>query len=137
MNDQPRNSPGWMIYGANGYTGGLIARQAVAAGHNPILAGRDAAQIEAIARELDCPPRVFSLSSAGGIATRLEGVSAVLHCAGPFSRTAEPMIRACLSARVNYLDITGELEVIEFAAGQHDQTSYPAPARQPELLVLK
>ena len=30
----------WMIYGANGYTGELIAREAVARGLKPILAGR-------------------------------------------------------------------------------------------------
>ena len=31
---------GFMIYGAYGYTGELIARQAVARGHRPLLAGR-------------------------------------------------------------------------------------------------
>ena len=109
-----------MIYGANGYTARLIARCAVAGGQKPVLAGRDAVRIEAVAKELDCPFRVFSLGSAEATAAHLEGMSAVLHCAGPFSRTAEPMMRACLLAEVNYLDITGELDVIELAASQHD-----------------
>ena len=114
-------SKNWMIYGANGYTGRLIAERAVADGRQPILAGRDASQIEALAKELNCPCRVFPLASAAVIAKHLEGLSAVLHCAGPFSQTAQPMIEACLVAGVNYLDITGELEVIEFAAQQHDR----------------
>ena len=32
----------WLLYGANGYTGELIARLAVARGHLPVLAGRRA-----------------------------------------------------------------------------------------------
>jgi short subunit dehydrogenase-like uncharacterized protein len=68
---------------------------------------------------LDCPYRIFPLSSAEQIAAQLHGLSTVLLCAGPFSHTAERMIEACLQARVNYLDITGELDVIEFAARQH------------------
>jgi len=110
-----------MVYGANGYTGRLIAERAVADGLRPILAGRDGARIEALAKELDCPFRAFPLSTAADTAKHLEGLAAVLHCAGPFSRTARPMIEACLLAGVNYLDITGEWNVIEFAAQQHDR----------------
>ena len=113
------DSKPWMIYGANGYTGRLIADLATAQGRRPILAGRDASKIEAMSKELDCPFRVFALSSAEAIAEQLVGISAVLHCAGPFSQTARPMIEACLLAGVDYLDITGEWEVIEFAAQQH------------------
>ncbi len=111
----------WMIYGANGYTGRLIAGKAVADGQTPILAGRHASKIEAVAKELDSSYRVFSLSSAEATSKHLDGLSAVLHCAGPFSRTAEPMIEACLLAGVDYLDITGELDVIELCAQQHDR----------------
>jgi short subunit dehydrogenase-like uncharacterized protein len=111
----------WLIYGANGYTGQLIARRAVSAGGRPILAGRDGAHIESLARELDCPFRVFPLTVAEKTAGQLQGLSAVLHCAGPFSETARPMIEACLQARVHYLDITGEIDVIEFAAQQHER----------------
>jgi short subunit dehydrogenase-like uncharacterized protein len=36
----------WMIYGANGYTGELIAREVVSRGLMPVLAGRTAAKVE-------------------------------------------------------------------------------------------
>ena len=98
----------WMIYGANGYTGELIAREAVRRGHRPILAGRTAKPVEALARELGCESRVFDLDHPD-----LSGVSLVLHCAGPFSHTSAPMVRACLDARAHYLDITGEISVFE------------------------
>jgi short subunit dehydrogenase-like uncharacterized protein len=42
----------WMIYGANGYTGELIARDAVRRRLRPVLAGRSRDKVEALAREL-------------------------------------------------------------------------------------
>ncbi len=98
----------WMIYGANGYTGELIAREAARRGQHPILAGRNVESINALARELGCEARVFDLD-----APDLSGVSLVLHCAGPFIHTSKPMVKACLAAGVHYLDITGEIGVFE------------------------
>lgn len=110
-----------MIYGANGYTGRSIAQEAVARGMQPILAGRNFRQIETLAAELGCQSRVFRLDNVDRIAEHLIGLSAVLNCAGPFSATAELMMDACLTARANYLDITGEIDVIEAAAERHDR----------------
>ncbi len=112
MND---NSPRAMIYGANGYTGRLIARHAVAQGLRPTLAGRNREAVGQLATELGCPVASFDLDKPGPIAEHLAGHSAVLHCAGPFSQTAQPMMEACISTGVDYLDITGEIDVIELA----------------------
>ena len=81
----------WMIYGANGYTGELVARLAVARGERPVLAGRNAAAVGAL----------------------LEEVDAVAHCAGPFVWTAKPMVDACLATGTHYVDVTGEPDVFE------------------------
>jgi short subunit dehydrogenase-like uncharacterized protein len=103
----------WMIYGANGYTGELIAREAAKRGQRPILAGRSRAAIESLARELDLEFRIVSLDDHAAMVETLRSVSTVLHCAGPFSRTSAPMVAACLESGTNYLDITGELAVFE------------------------
>ena len=108
--------PTFLLYGANGYTGQLIAREAVVRGQRPILAGRNAEAVTALARQLGLEHRIFSLDDAAATCAGLEGVTAVLHCAGPFAHTARPMIDACLEARVHYLDITGEISVFEMAA---------------------
>jgi short subunit dehydrogenase-like uncharacterized protein len=103
----------WMIYGANGYTGRLVARVAKDRALRPILAGRRADQIEPLANELGFESRIFDLADPTVVAEHLEGVTAVLHCAGPFSATSRPMLAGCLRAKTHYLDITGEIAVFE------------------------
>ncbi|HEV7734618.1 MAG TPA: saccharopine dehydrogenase NADP-binding domain-containing protein [Candidatus Binatia bacterium] len=103
-----------LIYGATGHTGRLLAREAVRRGLRPVLAGRDAAKVSALASSLGCEARVTALTDAAGLANALRDVGVVLHAAGPFSRTAAPMAAACLAAGVHYLDLTGEIAV--FAA---------------------
>ena len=106
--------PKWMIYGATGYTGELMAREAVRRGLRPVIAGRDAVKVQRLAKELGLESRVFGVSPAVP-AGSLEGMALVLHCAGPFSATSAAMVEACLQARAHYLDITGEIDVFEAA----------------------
>ncbi|MCG8434881.1 MAG: saccharopine dehydrogenase NADP-binding domain-containing protein [Gammaproteobacteria bacterium] len=105
----------WMIYGANGYTGELIAREAGALGMTPVLAGRNESAITALAKELGLQHRIFTLDDPKQVGDQIHDMFLVLHCAGPFSATAAPMIRACLDTGTHYLDITGEILVFELA----------------------
>ena len=98
----------WLLYGANGYTGELIAREAVRRGMRPVLAGRNKEVIEKLASELGCEARVFDLNKPD-----LSNVKLVLHCAGPFVHTSPIMVNACLATGAHYLDITGEMAVFE------------------------
>jgi short subunit dehydrogenase-like uncharacterized protein len=110
--------PGLLIYGANGYTGDLIAREAVARGQRPILAGRNAEALAPLARELGLEQRVFGLDTPSAVEDGIRGMTAVLHCAGPFAHTSQPMADACLRTGVHYLDITGEIAVFEALAAR-------------------
>ncbi|MBZ0272962.1 saccharopine dehydrogenase NADP-binding domain-containing protein [bacterium] len=114
----------WMIYGANGYTGTLIAIEAARRGMAPIVAGRSEKPVRELADRLKLPHRVFSLDDPAATRASLAACAAVLHCAGPFSATSRPMVDACLDAGAHYLDITGELEVFEaiFARGDEAKT---------------
>ena len=111
-------NPTALIYGATGYTGRLIAEMAAATGMQPVLAGRNQAGVEALAATLGLPGRSFPLDDQVAIRKGLEGISVVLHCAGPFSRTSAPMATACLASGVHYLDITGEISVFESLAAR-------------------
>ncbi len=94
----------WMIYGANGYTGKLIADEAKRRGLNPILAGRSVTGPNV---------RRFDLNSPTTVIENLKDISLVLNCAGPFIQTANPILDACLKTKSSYMDITGEIEVFE------------------------
>ncbi|MCC6526304.1 MAG: saccharopine dehydrogenase [Polyangiaceae bacterium] len=102
-----------MIYGANGYSGRLCAELAVSRGLRPILAGRRPERIEPLAKRLGLPWRSFALDEPRGVEDGLAGVRVVLHTAGPFSGTSQPMVDGCLAARCHYLDIAGEIPVLE------------------------
>ena len=107
--------PRFLIYGANGYTGELIAREAVRRGLAPVISGRSADAIGRLSTQLGCDARIASLDDPEALGRALAGIDVVLHCAGPFSVTAAPMMRACLAARAHYLDVTGEIDVFESA----------------------
>jgi short subunit dehydrogenase-like uncharacterized protein len=108
----------WMIYGANGYTGRLLALEAKRRGLAPVLAGRNAQALQALAGETGFAHRVFDLDT-DALRRGLDGIDLVLHCAGPFSATSAPMLEACLAHRVHYLDITGEVDVFAHCHAQH------------------
>lgn len=110
----------WMIYGANGYTGRLIAQEARARGLSSILAGRSA-EVETLADELGFAHRRFDLDDAGAVRVGLAGIGLVLHCAGPFSATSAPMLEGCLAAGAHYLDITGEIDVFAHCHAQDER----------------
>jgi len=111
----------FLIYGATGYTGSLIAHEAVRRGYRPILAGRNAVALAGLAMKLELEQRVFSLDDPAAVIAGLRGVRAVLHCAGPFAHTSKPMADGCLRVSVHYLDITGEVEVFEALAARDSE----------------
>lgn len=109
-----------MIYGANGYTGELIAKEAVGRGFKPVLAGRNKQDINQLAESLNLTARVFGLNSVEQVIRQLKDIHLVIHCAGPFSATAESMMQACISSTTHYTDITGEISVFERAQVLND-----------------
>ena len=101
----------WMLYGASGHTGSVIAQHAQERGHRPLLAGRNVSTITALSEKLDLECRVVGLDDPEALVAALSGVELVLNAAGPFLHTADPLAKACLDAEVHYLDISNELQV--------------------------
>ena len=106
---QGRFKPSWLLYGATGFSGRLIAQAAKARGHNVILAGRNPKRLEALAGELGTSFRVFDMSHRDTIDKGLSGIRLLLNCAGPFSLTASTLAQASLRTGAHYLDIAGEV----------------------------
>ena len=111
----------FLIYGASGYTGKITAEQAVKKCLKPTLAGRTEEKIKPVAKEFGLEYEIFGLDDIETAAKHLTKFPLVLNCAGPFSRTAKPMVKACLLAGTHYLDITGEIEVFELVKSFHQK----------------
>ncbi len=111
----------FMIYGAYGYTGALLAEEAVRRGHRPLLAGRDGQRLRPLAESLGLAWMALDLADGPALRQAVSQVDLVLHAAGPFTFTSKPMVDACLAQGAHYLDITGEIPVFEAILGRDDE----------------
>jgi short subunit dehydrogenase-like uncharacterized protein len=107
------NNNSFLLYGANGYTGGLIAKYAAQYGLQPVLAGRREEAIKPLADHLKLAYKIFDLENTTLLTAALREVKVVVHAAGPFINTARQMVEACLESGTHYLDINGDISVFE------------------------
>ena len=124
------NTMKFLLYGANGYTGQIIAEYAKQFGITPVLAGRSEHKIRPIAIKLGLDYRIFSLDDPREIDVAISDLPVVLHTAGPYSRTAKPMMEACIRTMTHYLDITGEIETFELAH------SFDEDAKKAQIMLM-
>ena len=120
----------FLLFGANGYTGELIARLSSAYGLKPILAGRNQISIKALANELGLSYRIFGLEETDKLEAALLEVPLVVHAAGPFIHTLKPMIEACLKTKRHYLDINGDISCFE------QIKTYNAAAKEAGIMLM-
>jgi hypothetical protein len=98
-----------VVFGATGYTGGLIASRLVAAGERPVLAGRSESALSALAERLGGLEWVRADAMRQNTVFELVGPEDVLiSTVGPFAKWGLPAVRAAVAAGCVYLDSTGE-----------------------------
>lgn len=119
MTDLPDRK--WLIYGAYGYSGKLIARAARDQGMRPLLAGRNESKLAPLGEALGLNTVCLDLNDSERLRNVVSGVDLVLHCAGPFSSTSAAMLTACLAGHSHYLDITGEISVFRAAHARNHE----------------
>lgn len=107
------NKDNFLIYGSYGYTGKLIAELACQQGLRPVLGGRNKAKLIEQAKQLNLDYLVFDVDNLDATKAAIKHFLCVVHCAGPFVDTYKNMAEACIQNHTHYLDITGEVEVIE------------------------
>lgn len=78
----------FMIYGAAGYTGSMVAKHAASAGLNLVLAGRekDRQKLETLGNRLRAAVKLFSLDESDATVTSLAGISVLLNAAGTIDK---------------------------------------------------
>lgn len=89
------------VYGASGHTGRFVIDELERHGACYRAVGRD--RIHSFKEY-----HVAALDDPAALSRAFDGASAVINCAGPFLDTAEPVIRATMSAGAHYLDVTAE-----------------------------
>ncbi len=108
------------VYGATGFTGGLIARELRRRGADVLLAGRDRARLESLAEELGgAAVAAVSLDDGAALREMLEPCAALVACAGPFAQHGEPLVAAAVETGTNYLDTTGEQQFIKLVFDEY------------------
>ncbi|MFD6985477.1 saccharopine dehydrogenase NADP-binding domain-containing protein, partial [Streptomyces sp. NPDC059956] len=98
------------VFGAYGHTGRFVVAELVERGFVPVLSGRDAEKLKALAYETGLEARPATVEDPDALDRALTGTAAVINCAGPFASTTGPVIEAALRARIPYLDVAAELE---------------------------
>ncbi len=100
-----------VVFGAYGHTGRFVVSQLRRRGFVPILSGRDAAKLAALAAaESGSDTRPATVDDPDSLDRALAGAAAVINCAGPFATTAAPVIESALRAGIPYVDVAAEIE---------------------------
>lgn len=120
----------FLLYGATGFVGQVMARKAVEQGLHPVLGGRNREKLQRLAKELNLDYLTFSLEEIHHLDEDFKHIVAVLNCAGPFMQTYKPMLEFCIAHKLHYLDIGGEIPVFEAIA------AYDEVARQNKIMFL-
>ncbi|TDB96101.1 saccharopine dehydrogenase NADP-binding domain-containing protein [Actinomadura sp. 7K534] len=98
------------VYGAYGHTGRFVVARLRERGFVPVLSGRDAEKLKALAAGSGEEVRPASVGDPASLDAALAGAAAVVNAAGPFAVTAAPVIEAALRAGIPYVDVAAEIE---------------------------
>ncbi|WP_033330876.1 saccharopine dehydrogenase family protein [Actinomadura welshii] len=122
------------VFGAYGHTGRFVVAELRERGYVPVLSGRDAGKLRALAASHPgLEARQASVDDPGSLDRALAGAAAVVNCAGPFATTAAPVIEAALRAGIPYVDVAAEIEAnadtfAHFAGRARDAGAVIVPA---------
>jgi short subunit dehydrogenase-like uncharacterized protein len=120
-----------VLYGATGFTGGLVAEYlAKVAARQPLhwaLAGRNRDKLEAVRARLALPAGsngkpeliVADASDAPALAAMVQRTRVVITTVGPYGKHGEPLVRACAELGSDYVDLTGEPEFVDAMRERH------------------
>ena len=98
-----------VLFGATGYTSGCIAQEMAARGLQPVLAGRNAAELARLVEGLGGLQTVTAdVSDAGSVRALIGEGDVQVSTVGPFMRLGEAVLSAAVQVGAIYLDSTGE-----------------------------
>jgi short subunit dehydrogenase-like uncharacterized protein len=114
-------TPRIVVFGATGYTGGLVAQALVRRGLRPVLAARSKDKLASVAERLGgLDSRVANVSDPASIHALVARGDVLLSTVGPFERWGRPALDAAIDKGAHYLDSTGESGFLRQIFSRHD-----------------
>lgn len=99
------------IYGATGYTGQLVAAEALRRGVDVVLLGRDKDALAKIPGAKET--KAVGLDDISSLTAAFEGSNVVLSCVAPFSQLGSAVLEAAIQAKTHYVDISGDVNWVK------------------------
>jgi short subunit dehydrogenase-like uncharacterized protein len=101
-----------LLFGATGYTGGLVAQSLVARGESPVLVGRNAQLLRRRAKRLHpeepLETIVLDVHDVGDLRRTISSSDVVVTTVGPFLEHGRAVAEAAAESGAVYLDCSGE-----------------------------
>ncbi|MFI8694999.1 saccharopine dehydrogenase family protein [Dietzia maris] len=122
-----------VLYGATGFTGGLVADyllRHMPEGGSWAVAGRNRTKLDALVARLanempDVPAPgvvVADTDDARSLVEMARSARVVITTVGPYLEYGEPLVAACAEVGTDYVDLTGEPEFVDrMYLGYHDR----------------
>lgn len=109
-----------VVFGATGYTGGLVVDALLRRGHQPVLAGRGADRLAKLAGRLGgLDYRVADVGDPASVRALVEPGDVLVTTVGPFDRFGYPVAQAAVDAGAHYVDSTGEVGFVRELGDLH------------------
>jgi len=105
-----------LVFGATGFTGGLICRELKAQPIDVIAAGRDEKKLNGL--DPDYGKAVVDIADPPRVRQLIRRADIVVNAIGPFNLHGHGIVTAAAERGVRYLDICGEQQFIKFAFDQ-------------------
>lgn len=118
-----------VLFGATGYTGGLVAEYLATAAPADLriaLAGRDVAALTRCRDRLPGRAQGWAMlpgdsEDSAGMARLAESTRLVLTTVGPYARLGMPLVTACVKAGTDYVDLAGEVPFLRACIDRHQE----------------
>lgn len=133
MSDRPYEL---VVYGSTGYTGRLVAEylhSEYGDGLRWAMAGRSQDKLEAVRAEMGLPESVDLIvadsSDPDSLKSMAESTQAVITTVGPYQLYGEPLVKACVEAGTDYVDLSGEPAWMRDMIDRYDEAAKKSGAR--------
>lgn len=125
-----------VVYGATGFTGRLVAEYLGANYAGDVkwaMAGRSKAKLKAVRDEIgapgDTPFIVADAEDPDSLKAMAQATRAVITTVGPYQSHGEPLVKACVEAGTDYVDLCGEPAWMADIISDYDAAAKESGAR--------